>query len=319
MSAARDLAWVFEGPGLLADGASVVGDQELAGLRGTLHRELEALARNPEPLERFLAERQKTGRLGEYFENLLAFAITRLLRAERFAFRLPVREGGRTLGEFDLVFAQGAAVAEHWEASVKFYLCAADSREARSFVGTEVRDRLDLKLASLENRQLKLSEAPTARAALDGLGFGEVRARALVKGMLFYPFRGGQSAASLGELPSPPEVSPRHARGWWCDRLEGEVPAIGEEKEARWVVLPKSRWLAPAKAETETFSTDQLRARARQYFEGHRGAFMAAQVSASERLRVLWVDPEWQDRAQRSLRESLVQGTTAPVPGWRNW
>ena len=62
-----------------------------------------------------------------------------------------------------------------------------------------------------------------------------IRARALVKGWLFYPAGGHEPMGG---------ISAQHCRGFWC--ALAEVPALEPE---RFVVLPRMQWLAPYRGE----------------------------------------------------------------------
>jgi hypothetical protein len=160
--------------------------------------------------------------------------------------RVP-RTPRETLGELDLVFAPGSdgAPADHWELSVKFYLCMAAAPEAAeresAFVGLMLRDRLDLKLRQLREKQVPLGQHPLALATLAERGVPAPRSRALVKGMLFYPVAWKQEAVQL-----PSSVHPGHRRGSWC--LASELQEVEERfapgaSLAAWYPLPKERWL----------------------------------------------------------------------------
>ena len=66
-----------------------------------------------------------------------------------------------------------------------------------------------------------------------------LRARALVKGWLFYRKEESLPAAQLG-------ISHTHCRGWWCSLQELDTHA-GEMN----VILPRLSWLAPARMELD--------------------------------------------------------------------
>ena len=176
------------------------------------------------------------------------------------------------MGELDFVFEDALGAIQHWEVSVKFYLCSADSPEggcrADSFLGTMTRDRLDKKFARVFGHQLKMPASPEGQEALKAAGFGgaPLQTRLLMKGALFYPYKN-----SWRTHPHPPEVSPAHLRGWWSKELpEGSA----------WVVLDRRKWLSPFFA-TEHYvplSRKQLSERLATHFEESRMAFMLAAV-----------------------------------------
>lgn len=264
----RDLAWVMAAPSLIdpdsfAGRARIVDDDwskaELARRMPELlelDRDTEAVA----TLEATLAPAIAKRRLGVYCEALLEEWMRRFWRPERTAHHLAVRSRGpggpSTIGEFDFLFAGGVELSriglhcpQHWEAAVKFYLCVADSPDGAdrlsSYVGTEIRDRLDLKLDKLFGQQLRLGEREEARPGLEKHGFGAHEPRAWMKGRLFYP-------SSWRELRSPVrrprEVSPGYATGSWTTVTELARAVESETRgESAWVALNKHRWLSPAR------------------------------------------------------------------------
>ena len=168
---------------------------------------LSALDTDPRPLEQFVALRN-TRRLGFLAEALLAFWLSESPRFELLAENLAVRDHGRTLGDFDLVFhdLEGGG-ATHWELSVKFYLRLPAMVGLSAYVGAAGDDTLAAKADRVLNRQLGLAHTDAGKAALADLGIERVAARAFVKGWLFYP---------VGVQPeSLPGLNPAHGRGWW--------------------------------------------------------------------------------------------------------
>ncbi|MGZ8320989.1 MAG: DUF1853 family protein, partial [Telluria sp.] len=97
-----------------------------------------------------------------------------------------------------------------------------------TFVGPNLADSLGAKMRKIFSKQLELGAHPAAQAQLPR---PVVRARALVKGWLFYP--AGLHAHTGG-------ISAAHCSGFWCS-LE-EVSALAAE---RFIILPRMQWLAP--------------------------------------------------------------------------
>jgi uncharacterized protein len=266
----RELAWIFQGPGLLSEilfPDEIESDLELKTRLASHRSMLLAMDRDASRLLDFLASVETHGRLGRYFEALLKFYLLELVQAETLQTNLQIRDGRQTIGELDVVFRQTQGrPARHWEASVKFYLCTAETeseaRELKYFMGTLVWDRLDRKLEKLLKKQLRLPMTPQARETLKALGMEHVESRALLKGFLYYP-----SHLDWRHFPHPAEVSPRHARGWWTTEERAEIPQTSPS--SLYMVLPPERWLAPFYGDVETtelLTRSALIERARQAF-----------------------------------------------------
>ncbi len=240
MSLRSDFFWTLARPGLLCENFypdQLVSDQRCLALAEKL-REF--------PI-RVDSQSRLAGlpRLGRYSERLLEILIKELISPENFAANLPVREGKNTLGEFDFVFRQGE-VTEHWEAAIKFYLAVPPDQgllSTRSFVGPSLRDRMDLKLTKIFDHQLALAHRPVGANVLAENGFEVPISRAFIKGMLFYPKSDPRTIAQNWSLP--PEISPRHARGWWA-----MVRELESFSEGTFVVLPRLSWISEFRIET---------------------------------------------------------------------
>lgn len=180
-------------------------------------------------------------RLGRHFERLLLAWLDAAPEYRLIAANLPVRDGKRTVGEFDFIVDTPGGV-EHWEAAVKFYLGADDLADAGRWFGPNTSDRLDLKLARLHEHQLLLAEAPAAQRLLAERDLTIERSRCFMKGRLFHPLEGFEA----GERQAPVSINPNHERGWWSSLAEFQARFADET--ARFVYLPKSLWLAPQQA-----------------------------------------------------------------------
>ncbi len=239
--AVRDLAWTIGSPILIdpaypAFSGRSVDDAFCAAELARAEAWLMELERDPAPLHAFL-DRHHSHRLGHYFEALLEFWL-RQAGATQLHARLPVRAASQAIGEFDFVFAHPQwGTRLHWEAAVKFYLQAVPQPAWESFIGPNPSDRLADKLHKLFDRQLQLAQTPAGRAAL-GEGLAAPLARAFVKGYLFFP-----ASAPATELAG---LSARGLRGWWLRHGETALPM--HDTCARWKLLPRLAWLAPARA-----------------------------------------------------------------------
>ena len=225
----RTLAWLLDAPDLL-DPHDPYWEHKIASLGEVpagVARWLEQLDADPSALEASLGERVYT-RLGLYAEKLMAFYFRE--RGELVAHGLQVRSSRNdTVGEFDFLLDAGEDGVEHIEFATKFYLLEGTSASRfDTFVGPNLADSLGAKMRKIFTRQLELGLHPAAQALLDR---PVVRARALVKGWLFYPADGHQPMGG---------ISAQHCRGFWC--ALAEVAALEAD---RFVVLPRMQWLAP--------------------------------------------------------------------------
>nr|WP_308622169.1 DUF1853 family protein [Massilia sp. Se16.2.3] len=137
-------------------------------------------------------------------------------------------------------------------------------------------------------RQLELGAHPAAQALLPR---PVVRARALVKGWLFYP---------AGSWPAMSGVTAGHCRGFWC-ALE-ELDTLGADA---FLVLPKLQWLAPFRAAQADaiLNRAQLHAELEARFESSPSPVLVASVRAEpgcveEVERGFIVPNDWRARAE---------------------
>ncbi|RDU99538.1 DUF1853 family protein [Trinickia dinghuensis] len=235
----RDLAWLLGSRPLLR-GHPPAG--ELAAVFETAHEMaatvdwLLALERDPSDLRQALAV-PRIVRLGRYAECLLGYFLEHGPACRLVAANVALRLAGRTIGECDFLMETASGHRLHWELAVKCYLHAGGERaELADYVGPNLQDRFDLKLAHLLGHQLPLS----AREEFAALGHaGPWQPQMFVKGWLFY--RWGETP------PVAPALDPAHHRGFWVTR--GDWPAFcARRPAARWVVLPRLAWLAPRPA-----------------------------------------------------------------------
>lgn len=222
-----------------------------------LHDWLLACDADPEPLREFLA-RGETNRLGRYAEQLLHFALLHSPRFDLLAAGLQVRDprrGNMTLGECDFLLKRRADQQWlHWELAVKLYLFvppamsapALDERAVQfHWLGPNLADSLADKVARLLGHQLRLTTLDAARSALPAAG--PWLPQVYLKGWLFHPL------TQRGQLPQV--ASESHGRGWWATLDEWWAHAQPTSRESatsgerRWAMLPRARWLAPARVD----------------------------------------------------------------------
>ncbi|MGF6749797.1 DUF1853 family protein [Paraburkholderia sp. MM5482-R1] len=237
--AVRDLAWLLLSPDLLRPQLPTGALADPFGTPQELQATLDwlrALDAAPALLRQDLAATRIT-RLGRYAERLLGFFLRHGPATQLIAAGVPLRHAGLTLGECDFLVRTRQGARLHWELAVKCYLHAGDANGAEAarladYVGPNLKDRLDLKLAHLLDHQLPLS----AREEFASTGYaGAWTPQMFVKGWLFYRH---------GEMPTDPaELDPAHGRGWWVTHRDW--PAFACAHAHRWRVLARLEWLAP--------------------------------------------------------------------------
>ena len=238
-SAVRDLAWLLLSADLLRPQPPVGALANPFDTPRTLQASvdwLSALDAAPDLLHSDLAATRIT-RLGRYAERLLGWFLQHGPATRLVAAGVPLRRAGVTLGECDFLVRTEQGERLHWELAVKCYLHAGEGRaQLADYVGPNLKDRFDLKLAHLLKHQLPLS----AREEFASVGYaGPWTPQMFVKGWLFY--RHGETPLDAVEL------DPAHGRGWWVTR--SDWPAFAAAHAQQWRLLPRLEWLAPRRAE----------------------------------------------------------------------
>lgn len=291
----RALAWLLDAPDLL-DAQDPLWAGRIAALGPVTPEVADWLARldhDPSALDAALGGKIYT-RLGLYAEKLLAFYFEQ--QGRLVAHGLQVRASANdTVGEFDFLLEDGPDAVEHIEFATKFYLLDADAGEGgqqqdwqlSALVGPNLADSLGLKMRKVFERQLNLGEHPAAQALLPR---PVARARALVKGWLFYP---------SGSWPAMRGVAAGHCRGFWCalDEIDG---LAGEE----FLILPRLQWLAPFRAASAVWMLNraELHAELSAHFETSSTPVLVAVVrhtpgKIEEIERGFIVPNDWRERA----------------------
>ena len=301
--AVRDLAWLLFSANLLRAQPPVgmlasafeTADEAAATIDWLLALDADAAA-----LQQDIAAARVT-RLGRYAECLLAWFLQYGPAARLVAANVPLRRAGLTLGECDFLVQTPAGRRLHWELAVKCYLHAGAGRaQLADYVGPNLQDRFDLKLAHVLDHQLPLS----AREEFATLGHtGPWEPQMFIKGWLFY---------RQGEVTrDPPQIDPAHARGWWTTRTDW--PAFAALHAEQWRVLPRLEWLAPRRLERDAgeaqgiafVDPDVLRARvAHQNGPTMVAAFFLDDAKRwVERSRGFIVPDDWPAKAQAFARQ----------------
>ncbi|MCX2981699.1 DUF1853 family protein [Halieaceae bacterium IMCC14734] len=280
----RDLAWACFSPPLL--NSKQLGDPEVGNcaLELTPAREqlLLQLDASPGALEQHLAARVST-RLGLYFEALWHFFLAADESVELVAHNLPVRDGGRTLGEFDVIYwCLQRQQHVHLELALKYYLGLPGQD---IWLGPNQRDRLSNKVQHLVQRQIRLSEQTASTAPLLELGVKKLRREIEVKGYLF-------DAPHERALPPAGLHAGNPLRRW----LEVDEFASHNNDTARWLILTRQQWLAPVSVNPQCLlTTERATTLANEQFSQGRGPLMVAECDSQglEYNRCFVTPPSW--------------------------
>ncbi|GAA5187793.1 hypothetical protein GCM10025772_06230 [Ferrimonas gelatinilytica] len=179
-------------------------------------------------LDRLLAQLNRHGRLGSYYEQLWICALTLHPDYRLLAKDLLISRQRRTLGALDLLVEhRPSGEQEHWELAIKFYLGTLDTRDSENWIGPGRQDCLQDKLKRLEQHQLPLLRAVETQRQLRQRGWQVGRQRIILQGRLYRP---------SPEAMLPDGINPACAEASWVE--EGALPT------ARWRTLARIDWLA---------------------------------------------------------------------------
>ncbi len=226
------------------DGNNVTG----CGLTLTPSRRawLEALDRDASTLLEHLSK-QRSHRLGVYFEHLWHFFLERDPATDLVAHNFPIHHQGKTLGEFDCIyFCRERRRHFHLELAVKFFLSHRQTTTDESasqwseWLGPHTDDRLDRKIEHLMQRQIKLGDNPVAWEQLRSLGIFELAREVEIKGYLFQ--------SCVDPLPPPPGFNPaRHLNQYvGLSGLSAHLDELDRGSTCGYSTLPRAQWLSSA-------------------------------------------------------------------------
>ncbi|MBI3231016.1 MAG: DUF1853 family protein [Burkholderiales bacterium] len=315
------LAWLLAAPDLLDRHASVWQSKiaQLADVNVVTPTSAQLLALAPSLQQAMQAEPQT--RIGRYAEKLLAFYFQQqgVLHAQGLQVRVAAAseeveagdaaKGVQTLGEFDFLLqptGKPSAGLWHWEFATKFYLYAPSllPRAASDyFIGPNLADSLGAKMHKILQKQLALGQYAQ-------LPYAIVRAQALIKGWMFYPFQDaadGADSAAISLAESASGLAPDHCRGFWCS--QAQLPRLMQCLQLEHLTnLARLRWLAPALVASGSPQVQDL-AQAQeylvQYFQQQTMPVLWALLRFDdghwcEAARVFVVPDDWLSRAQQA-------------------
>lgn len=170
-------------------------------------------------------------RHGLIYEDMLAWAIGAAREIDLLARDITVTREGRTLGQADLLLRWEGTVY-HLEVAIKFYLRRSAPGDLAGYIGTDLRDRMDRKLAHLLFHQRHILDGVAGRHALERRGVTPPARRCVsLRGCIFEPLDPENTGAS---------GFPRY---WWApERLWRRVAG---ESEYRWRRVDRKLWFSP--------------------------------------------------------------------------
>lgn len=275
----RDLAWSVFSPSLLtlhAPHLTETDDDWLPSAHLSPAAFLSQLDHDPAELLDWLGEWPKF-RIGRYYEALVCFWLTHSDFIRVLDSNLPVRHGNSTLGEFDLLLADGrTGETIHLEVAVKFYLGVGEYTKQTGWWGPGKRDCLDSKVRHLLEKQSRLSENIYARDTLAQEDIVVSQRRCLIKGRLFYP-------QEPVDVSFPDWANPGHLKGFWLPQSEFNFSS------QHWYLLEKHEWLGP------TIESQRDPARLQYYPEASNRPHCIAVLDSgeNERCRAFLVADDW--------------------------
>lgn len=212
---------------------------------------LSSLDRDDATLRQFMQDHCYSKRLGLVFESLWHFFLREDPATELIAHNIPVRDGNKTLGEFDvLYYCHQTQQAIHLELAVKFFLGLNVNQQTPSlshWFGPNRADRLDRKLARLKQHQLPLALSEAGRAALREYDIEAPLQQLQVSGILFHRDNNGTHLS----------LNPEHQRGRW-QTVDDFVGDSQNSDKQQWRYLAKPHWLEGQYANAAVFTSEYM-------------------------------------------------------------
>ncbi len=274
----NDLAWLIQSPSLLNNKLGfVMSDEESRNLYQEIEPEMIKWDENPSVLPDQIINPQPY--VGDYFENLIAFWLSKRADIEHILQRKVVMEDNRTIGEFDFLFHhRRLKQSYHWEVAVKFYLYFESEKDV-IFYGPNSRDQLSIKSEKMLNQQIMLSKKSAAKKIINHYPTA-LLPQIVLKGYLFYPTQLWQT--SIPKLPD--YISRNHLKGWWTYANNPNIPQ--HHTDSNWLILNKPFWLA-IEARTginnAVLTYDDLQDRIKEHFQCSQKPLHLAEVMQNSR------------------------------------
>lgn len=178
----------------------------------------------------------KTKRIGYGCENLLERFINITDQLNLIKSRWQIQTDGCTVGEVDFL-VRTAMGMEHWELGLKYYLYVP---EQQLFIGSNGKDRLDIKLNKIETKQLPMGRHPKVLSYCQQFQQKPPLSRALIKGRLFFP-----KGETLPSLPENLSINPETDTGFWMRRrdLDDFIEDLNK-KNMSYHILERYDWMS---------------------------------------------------------------------------
>ncbi len=249
---------------------------------------------HPDPLITYLSQ-EKSQLLGSYFECLWQFFFQYHPQWKLLAHNVQVIESKHTLGELDIIASHQDTVI-HMELAVKFYLQHPDhnGQQCQHWLGPQCRDRLDLKLSKLHNKQLPFLVHTATQKTLKSRQLPTPTKQCLIlKGYLFHHWK--------TPFKRPPIVNAQCLMGQWLHQSDITDLVTGHDY---WLVIEKPQWLGHFKSHKETQSSCLTAKDVSHFTQSHfanstyKHALMLVKIANSEEEsieaeRFLIVNDEW--------------------------
>jgi hypothetical protein len=245
---------------------------------------LDSLNKNPQHLLEYIQQNNHR-LLGSYFECLWQYYFKYSPNTQLLAHHVQITpslhaphensrqtNGKKTLGELDIL-ALIDNKPFHVELAVKFYLLIPNETgaQAKHWIGPQTRDRLDLKLDTLNRKQLPFLHHPATQKALEQRGLAqEYESAVALKGYLFSPFNSDFTppTESVTNLTST-------NMGQWIHASNVNNILKSQSDETRWCIIEKHNWLGPVttgqamEEQIELLNTQQVRFKVLSHFNYH--------------------------------------------------
>ncbi len=189
----QDLAWVIASPPLVSGTHNKVRWWDEVDCKKEFNdcfAQLSELDKNPEPLEKHLAE-LKSQRLGLRFESYIAFWLEISPNYLLLNKNIQIIENGHTFGELDFIIQNiHSKKIIHLEVAVKFYLGMPQNNDSSHdpyhWFGTNTEDQLGKKVDHLKQHQTQLT-LKHGKLIQKRLEYKIDEKQCFLKGRLFYP------------------------------------------------------------------------------------------------------------------------------------